>query len=265
MLPLFDTHCHLDFEAFDQDRDAVVERAQHAGVTAIMVPGTSREQQSAVNAVQAKYPDTLITGVGLHPYFIENHSMDDGDWLAQQLADKPQLVVGEIGLDATIDHADKQRQLFEQQLDLAAKFERPVILHHRKTLDEMVPMIKKVRDKLPDTGGIIHAFSGSMQQAESYVELGFKLGIGGTITYTRAQKTRAVVSELPLSALVLETDAPDMPLAGYQGQRNEPARCRKVFEVLLELRAEPESEVRSALWRNTEDCFKRFYPGIFNI
>ncbi|MEX1221461.1 MAG: TatD family hydrolase [Idiomarina sp.] len=263
MLPLFDTHCHLDFEVFDQDRDVVVARALHAGVQAIMIPGTSRRQQSAVQAVQAHFPKTVISGVGLHPYFIDSHSLDDCDWLAQQLAEKPQLVVGEIGLDATIDDPDKQRTLFTKQLDLAAQFARPVILHHRKTLDEMVPLLKRVRDNLPDTAGIIHAFSGSLQQAQSYVELGFKLGIGGTITYSRAQKTRAVVSELPLAALVLETDAPDMPLAGYQGQRNEPARCGKVLEVLLELRDEPESELRSALWRNTADCFKPFYPAIF--
>lgn len=263
MLPLFDTHCHLDFEVFDSDRDAVVERAEHAGVAAIMVPGTSRAQQSAVAAVQQRYPSQVITAAGLHPYFIAEHNTDDIDWLAQQLADNAELVVGEIGLDATIEAPEQQCKLLEQQLGLAAEYGRPVILHHRKTLDEMVPMIKRVRHKLPDTAGILHAFSGSMQQAESYLELGFKLGIGGTITYVRARKTRAVVSKLPLSALVLETDAPDMPLAGYQGQRNEPARCRKVLDVLLELRDESEHQLRTALWNNTKACFKPFYPAMF--
>lgn len=251
MLPLFDTHCHLDFDDFDADRVAVLERATAAGVARIMVPGTRAQNR-------IDFPPTAIEvehSFGLHPYFIEHHQSAHLQWLDEQLSLHPQAPVGEIGLDATCGEFARQRELYEAQLALAAEYQRGVILHHRKTQPELLQTIKKVRDRLPDCGGVIHAFSGSLEQAKQWVELGFKLGVGGTITYTRAQKTRAAIRAISLDALVLETDAPDMPVSGQQGQRNEPAYVSKVLASLVEIRDEDEATIRQHLWRSSCQLF----------
>lgn len=255
MSAVFDTHCHLDFAVFDMDRHDVMERARRAGVTQILVPGTQRRCQAKLMSLCAEHGGILRPAVGLHPYFINEHQSDDLAWMSQLLADNPGLPVGEIGLDKTCDNFAFQQQLFEEQVALAAHYERPVILHHRKTLDTMLPTLRRVAHKLPAVSGVVHAFSGSEQQARAYIELGFKLGVGGVITYARAKKTRATIQAMPLSALVLETDAPDMPLCGHQGERNEPAHCVDVLQSLYQLRAEPDDEVKSALWRNSLDLF----------
>lgn len=248
---LFDTHCHLDFKVFDEDREEVLQRAWQAGVRHLMVPGThahtwpSSEQLGAGSQVQ------IHRAVGLHPYFIERHKDVDVAWVEAQLRDDPKLLVGEIGLDRTCNEWEKQCSLFEQQLELAARYRRPVILHHRKTQSDLLAHLTSVLDGLPAIKGVLHAFSGSQQQAEDWIAKGFKLGVGGTITYERAKKTRAAIAAAPLAGLVLETDAPDMPLAGRQGQRNEPCRIAEVIRVLCELRKEPEEELRRVLWENS--------------
>ncbi|HET8816901.1 MAG TPA: TatD family hydrolase [Pseudidiomarina sp.] len=251
MLPLFDTHCHLDFDDFTADRAAVLERALHAGVEGIMVPGT--RAQAAL-----EFPSTAIEihrSFGLHPYFMEQHEKSDLQWLEEQLHRYAHAPVGEIGLDATCADFEAQQQFYQEQLALAARYQRSVILHHRKTQSELLAGIKKIRDQLPDCGGVIHAFSGSYEQAKQWIELGFKLGVGGTITYTRAQKTRTAIQSVELDALVLETDAPDMPIAGKQGQRNEPAYVAKVLASLVELREEDETTIRQRLWQSSCQLF----------
>jgi len=263
-MALVDTHCHLDFSDFDDDRDKVIAAAIAANVAAIMVPGTRRSHHAKCQALRQAYPNLLGLGAGLHPYFVTSHQPDDCDWLAQTIADDATLFVGEIGLDAVSGHFDKQRGLFEKQLEIAARYHRPVVLHHRKTLDDMIPMLKAVRADLPDVAGVVHAFSGSLQQAEQYIDLGFKLGVGGVISYQRAQKTRAAIAAVPLSSLVLETDAPDMPLSGWQGHRNEPAFCERTFEFLCELRCESRSELEQRLWATSVSCFATCCPTVFS-
>jgi TatD DNase family protein len=255
-MKLFDSHCHLDFDAFAPDRKDVIARAVNAGVRAIFVPGVSR-QQSVNNARSDdnQWPGdcagvTLLQGFGLHPYFIQQHHDDDLQWLAQQLESNPTAAVGEIGLDACCEDYAIQTRLFTAQVDLACEFQRPVVIHHRKTQPELLRKLKQARNKLPENPGVIHAFSGSKEQANAWIELGFMLGVGGTITYDRASKTRAAVAQAKLSHLLLETDAPDMPISGYQGQRNEPAHCSDVVRVLAELREESAEELAVATWNN---------------
>jgi len=253
-MELIDSHCHLDFQDFDTDRDEVLRHAVRAGVRHIVIPGV-RAATWADLLDLCRHRPNLFPALGLHPYFIHAHQTSDLDWLAAQLDAHPQAVVGEIGLDATCSDIHQQRMLFTAQVELACEYSRPVVVHHRKTQSELLQVLKKYRDKLPEIPGVIHAFSGSYEQAKAWADLGFKLGVGGTLTYERAQKTRAALTQIASNSLVLESDAPDMPLAGYQGQRNEPRRIREVLTVLASLRQEPETKLADVLWNNTCELF----------
>ncbi|WP_113907293.1 TatD family hydrolase [Aliidiomarina celeris] len=256
MLALFDSHCHLDFSVFDIDRANVIARAEGVGVKHFAVPGVTRAQWLTCSQIFRSMPQVTL-GFGLHPYFIAEHVPADLMHLCQTLKANPAAFVGEIGLDTTCAFPVLQQQLFSAQLNIAAQYQRPVVLHHRKSLDTMLAVVKNTKGL---RGGLVHAFSGSREQAQAWFNQGFKLGMGGVVTYPRAKKTRAVVTALPLEAFVLETDSPDMPLAGYQGQRNEPMRVAEVFRCFVELRQaafphETEREIAEALFRNSQSLF----------
>jgi len=257
---LYDTHCHLDFADVDDDRPAVIARARAQSVAGIAIPGTRRLQFAKLQSVAAQWPELISVGIGLHPYFIKEHHPDDLVWMNSELQRNAALWVGEIGLDRTIEEWSFQQDLFDSQLQLAQRWQRPVVLHHRQSLDLMLPAIRRILGARQDTptgiNGVVHAFSGSLQQAMAYIELGFKLGVGGVISYSRAQKTRATIAKVPLGSLVLETDAPAMPLAGLQGQRNEPAQIAAILDVLLTLRQEPADEVVKQLSQTSQQVFQ---------
>lgn len=231
-----DTHCHFDFPPFSGDEEASLQRAAQAGVGKIIVPATEAENFARVQALAEKY-QPLYAALGLHPGMLEKHSDVSLDQLQQALERHPAKVVavGEIGLDLFGDDPQFERQqwLLDEQLKLAM---------HLK------------RHDLPCTG-VVHGFSGSLQQAERFVQQGYKIGVGGTITYPRASKTRDVIAKLPLASLLLETDAPDMPLNGFQGQPNRPEQAARVFAVLCELRPEPADEIAEVLLNNTYTLF----------
>ena len=248
-MKFIDTHCHLDFSCFDADRAALISRLINKGIVAAVVPGVSADNWSAVLDLAANHA-MIYPALGIHPCFLEQTQKPDLDQLAVLIETNRNniVAVGECGLDFVVAGNDEQRErqhyFFEAQLSLAKQFELPVILHQRKSHDLILRALRKSR--LPQ-GGVIHAFSGSYQQAMQYIELGFKLGIGGTITYDRAMKTREVISKVPLDALVLETDAPDMPIYGRQGERNSPEYIGEVFAVLTLLRNESPSEIEQQL------------------
>ncbi|QMR46367.1 metal-dependent hydrolase [Citrobacter freundii] len=250
-----DTHCHFDFPPFTGDEPASIQRAIEAGVSRIIMPATEAANFFRVLALAQTYPP-LFAALGLHPIVIEHHDDDALDQLQQALEKRVQKVVavGEIGLDLYRDDPqfDKQERMLDAQLQLAKRYELPVILHSRRTHDKLAMHLK--RHALPRTG-VVHGFAGSLQQAERFVQLGYKIGVGGTITYPRASKTREVMARLPLGSLLLETDAPDMPLNGFQGQPNRPEQVTRVFEVLCELRPEPAEVIAEALYRNTTALF----------
>jgi len=249
---LYDTHCHIDFKVFNEDRELVLKQASEVGVERFMVPGVSAEQWPGLQQLVSQFSNWRFA-LGLHPWFIQQHSLNQLKELEQAL-DTPHerlQAVGEAGLDATCDNSELQRELFIEQLKLAKQHQLPVIIHHRKTLEITHPLIKQYG---PDSG-VIHAFSGSYEQAMKFVDCGYKLGVGGVITYSRAQKTRKAIAKVPLSALVLETDSPDMPVCGHQGQRNEPARMVNVLEALAELREIDEDPLCEALWKNSCELF----------
>ncbi len=250
-----DTHCHFDFPPFTGDERASIQRACEAGVEKIIVPATEAAHFPRVLALAARFP-SLYAALGLHPIVIERHADDDPDKLQQALAQQQNVVaVGEIGLDLYRDDPQfaRQERFLDAQLQLAKRYDLPVILHSRRTHDKLAMRFK--RQELPRTG-VVHGFAGSLQQAERFVRLGYKIGVGGTITYPRASKTRDVMARLPLDALLLETDAPDMPLKGFQGQPNRPEQAARVFDALCELRPEPAEVIADTLYRNTITLFR---------
>ena len=230
---LIDTHCHLDLEDFDPDRDLVLERAKKSGVKLFIVPAVARDSWHRLLKLCADDP-ALFPALGLHPLFTEQHSESDLADLRVLVTKEKPVAIGEIGLDFFNPSPDREKQLlyFEAQLKIAATNGLPVLLHVRKAHDQVLQLLRKY----PLVNGICHAFNGSLQQAHQYVALGFKLGFGGMLTYQRSTRLRRLAAELPLESLVLETDAPDMTVASHQHQRNSPEYLPEVLNVMAELK-----------------------------
>lgn len=250
---LIDTHCHFDVEEFDADRDAVAARTLTAGVDTVVVPGYVAAHWPRLFAVCARYPAPRLLPVpGLHPCYMATHTEDDLAALERCLAAHPDVVaVGEIGLDWFVaDGRDerlrrRQEDFFRAQLRLAAAAGKPVLLHVRKAHADVIRVLREERF---GEGGIVHAFSGGIEEARRYEKMGFRLGIGGPLTYDQSRRLREVVAAMPLEALVLETDAPDMtpqpcrePGAGRT--RNSPEFLPVVAQALATLKGVPLAQV----------------------
>ncbi|HEY9147733.1 MAG TPA: TatD family hydrolase [Gammaproteobacteria bacterium] len=251
-MDLFDTHCHLDVPEFAADRDAVLARTRAAGVSRLLVPAIAADGWDALCAFCRRH-EGLYPALGLHPIYTAQHRDEHLSQLRERLAAQRPLAIGEIGLDFFIPEPDRERQqlLFEAQLALAEEFQLPVLLHVRKAHDQVLQSLKKF--SLP--GGIAHAFNGSLQQAQQYLELGFHFGFGGMLTYQRSTKIRKLAAELPLSSIVLETDAPDMAPAAHHGERNSPEYLPEVLAALAEVRPEPPQELAAHTTANALKLF----------
>ena len=251
---LTDTHCHLDAAEFDADRDQVVARAKLAGIRRIIVPSVERANFGAVASLCRDYPE-CHPAYGIHPMVVDKAREEDLVTLREILARENAVAVGEIGLDRFVEERDDARQefFFVEQLKMAREFDLPVLLHVRRAVDPVLKQLRRVRV----VGGIAHAFNGSRQQADEFIKLGFKLGFGGAMTYPRALRIRALAAELPLEAIVLETDAPDIPPVWLAGSRNEPAEMEKILEVFAGLRKLSPAEVAVAVEKNVKDLFPR--------
>lgn len=251
---MIDSHCHFDFPVFDHDRIQQWQSARASGVTQLLMPGVEYSQWSRLEKLNQSNPEWHY-GLGFHPLFLERYQTHHMIELEKRLQAKPRgcVAVGEIGLDAVIDvDFELQLSVFEQQLALAAKYDLPVIIHHRKTHHHIIRLLKQYKLKRK---GCIHAFSGSHQDAENYVSLGYLLGVGGTITYPRGEKTRRSLCNVPLDYLMLETDAPTMPIYGFQGQRNQPDRLPHVVKALAQLMSYSDAKVVA----QTSENFKRLF------
>ena len=232
-MDLIETHCHLDVADFDSDRTEVLARTRACGVRRLVIP-----------AVDAAHWDSLLTlcrqqhglypALGLHPVYLEQHRPEDVEELETAIDRERPVAVGEIGLDFFLAGLDRERQqqLFEAQLAVARNADLPVILHARKSHDRVLAALRRIGVR----GGIAHAFNGSLQQAQLYLELGFKLGFGGTLTYPRSSRIRSLAKALPIEAMVLETDAPDMTVAAHRGERNSPEYLPDCLQALAEVR-----------------------------
>ncbi|CAI1951477.1 putative deoxyribonuclease YjjV [compost metagenome] len=250
-----DTHCHFDFPPFSGQERESLELAEQAGVRRIIVPTVTADRFVRVLKLARDYPP-LFAALGLHPLYIAEHHEPELEQLAGFLASRPPklVAVGEIGLDLYMENPqfERQQQVLTAQLKLAKQHDLPVILHSRRSHDQLAAMLR--RTEVPRRG-VVHGFAGSLSQAQAFIRLGYYIGVGGTISYERAQKTRNVMAQLPLTSLLLETDAPDMPLAGYQGQPNRPERAAEVFAALCQLRPESEEMIGAQLQQNTRELF----------
>jgi TatD DNase family protein len=237
---LIDTHCHLDITSFMEDFANLYARARKAGVHGMVLPGVDRDGWPRMLELCAQH-EGLFAAPGLHPLYMSLHHPQHLKELAGLTRTKTLYAIGEIGLDYFIKDYDAaaQQDLFEQQLKIAEEASLPILLHVRKAHDRV---LKTLRAKRFSQGGIVHAFTGSLQQASQYVGLGFGISFCGTITYDRARKVRAIAAKLPQQAIVVETDAPDIPLAGRRGKPNLPEYLPEVVNVLAEIRNEPPEE-----------------------
>ena len=251
---LTDTHVHLDLDEFAADLPEVLCRSQAVGVARWIVPAIRSAHWPRLATLHGEQPSAFYA-LGLHPWFVGDESELALERLAQLLRQRPTglVAVGECGLDGAIEMPQAQQlPWFERQIQLADECNLPLIVHARRCYNEVLALLSRYR---PRAGGVLHGFSGSLQQAQQFWALGFYLGIGGTITYERAQKTQRAVAGLPLEALLLETDGPSMPLAGYQGERNEPARLVEVLQQLAVLRQQPIETLTAGLEANVERLF----------
>lgn len=257
---LADTHCHIDMKDFDQDRDAVLERARKANVRRFLIPGVDLvSSQDAIRIAESN--EDVYAAVGIHPHDASrwNHAQREE---LRLLAHSPKVIaIGEIGLDyyRNISSQDAQRKAFYDQLDLAAELELPVILHNRDASGDLIEGILRRTEDLPDKlggrRGVLHAFSADMETALTAMEAGFYLGIAGPITYPKSENHRSLISKCPLERLILETDAPYLSPQPVRGQRNEPANIPLVAEEIALLFKVNIREVAERTSKNASNLF----------
>jgi len=261
-----DTHCHLDAPEFAKTLTEVIQAAVDKNVQAILLPavkaGDCQQVRELANQYGQQIPGLAYT-LGIHPLYTNQAQESDiailEQAITQSLSDPRFVGVGEIGLDYFVEGLDphKQEYFLNAQLDLAQQFQLPVILHVRRSQDAILKALR--RRKIP--GGIAHAFNGSFQQAEQFIELGFKLGFGGAATYGRALQIRRLLAELPLDSIITETDAPDIPPAWLREEHiafNEPAFLPRIARELASIRGINELEFASAVWRNAMQALPRW-------
>jgi TatD DNase family protein len=275
-----DTHTHLDAAEFDKDRDLISRRVRESGVVLCVIPAVARQNFETVRDLAYAQGDGYC--LGIHPLYVADAGEEDLPALEAKLSerrDDPRLVaVGEIGLDYFVPSLsqsplrEKQEAFYRRQLQLARAYDLPVVLHVRKSADRVLKYLREVAGPREQQQGcwrgIAHAFNGSEAQAAEFIRLGFKLGFGGAVTFERALQLRHLVRTLPLEALVLETDSPDMPphwiytpaaqrSAGQEQGRNSPAELPRIAECIASLRGMPTATLAEAVWQNTLNALPR--------
>ena len=249
---LIDSHCHFDDDRYDGRRESLRSAAADAGVERLVIPATTANRWDKIRELCA-HSAGLYPAYGLHPWFVEQHQAAHLRELDEWLDLERPVAVGECGLDFYRSRVDEdwQRRLFREQLQLAHNHRLPVIVHARKALDDVIALLRREAH----CGGVVHSFSGSLQQARQLHELGFRLGIAATVAYPRTRRLRAVVAEMPADALLLESDAPDQPGPGHRGEDNQPAFIVEHLRVMAELRDVDADELAAQLNRNAESLF----------
>jgi TatD DNase family protein len=250
---LIDTHCHLDAAEFNCRQTQLLLTAKTAGVARIVVPSVAVDNFAAIKNLCEQH-SACYPAYGIHPLYTANSGTEDLVVLRDYLAMPRTVAAGEIGLDFFIKGYDQARQeyYFIEQLKLAREFDLPVLLHSRRAIDTVLKYLRKIRVR----GGIAHAFSGSRQQADEFIKLGFKLGFGGAVTYLRATRLRGLAASLPLCDIVLETDAPDMPPEFVvHGEVNKPEYLLLIAQTIAQLRGIPLEDLALATTGNAQCVF----------
>ncbi|GAB3553482.1 TatD family hydrolase [Noviherbaspirillum agri] len=257
-----DTHCHLDASEFAGESDAIAERAARLGVSCIVIPAVERANFSAVQSLAAHHPNCAYA-LGIHPIYVPQADESDLSTLRAAVDDAMEdgrfVAIGEIGLDfflpelSEAPQREKQELFFSEQLKIARDYGLPVLLHVRRAQDTILKHLRRAGV----TGGIAHAFNGSFQQANAFIQLNFKLGLGGAMTFPRALQIRRLAAELPLDALVLETDAPDIAPAWLDRGRNTPEELPRIGQMLADLRGLPVEILAATTSRNARAVLPR--------
>lgn len=259
-MQFIDTHCHLDATEFGYTQDALVQEARSAGVPTIVIPSVENANFATVRNICAQHA-ACAPAFGIHPMYVHRAKPEDLDILREYLHQNKPVAVGEIGLDFFVDDFDQEKQefYFSAQLKLAREFDLPVLLHIRKAQDTILKHLRQQKVH----GGIAHAFNGSPQQAAEFIKLGFKLGFGGAMTYSRATKLRELARTLPLESIVLETDSPDMPPEFLpKGQPNRPSYLPRIAQTLADLRGMPLSEIARITTENALSVLPKLKQNI---
>ncbi|MCB1601598.1 MAG: TatD family hydrolase [Lysobacterales bacterium] len=249
---LIDSHCHLDAPEFDADRAAVLARARAAGVIAQIIPAVTAASFEPLAALTSAEAD-LHAAYGLHPMFLAEHVPEHLAAVRERLADGAAVAVGECGLDFFVEGLDPdlQRAYFVAQVELAREFQLPLVLHARRSVEEVIATLRRVGG----VSGVVHSYSGSEEQARQLWKMGFCLGVGGPVTFERAQRLRRLVATMPIEFLLLETDAPDQPDQWHRGQRNEPAHLPATAATIAQLRGVSAEEIAQATSANARRVF----------
>jgi len=251
-MQLIDSHCHLDVAEFSADLPETLARGRQHGVEAFVVPAIDYASWPGLQAMALRYPD-IKPAFGMHPMFLAGHLPEHlhalPDWLQ-----RPECVaVGECGLDFFVPGLDvaAQETIFIEHIKLAKLFNKPLIIHARKATERVIQLLKQ----FGPVHGVIHSYSGSLEQARQLTGMGFYLGIAGPITYPRSNRIRALVQDMPLECLLLETDAPDQPVFGEQGRRNEPMHLPKIAQAIADARNVPVEQIAA---QTTENALRLF-------
>jgi len=249
---LIDSHCHLDFEVFDNDRSDVLQRARDNNISDIVIPGTEKFFWDRIKQL-CKNHTQLHACYGLHPYWVSDHNKQDIEKLKEYIDSNRPVALGECGLDFRPQQADKKTQLyfFEAQLDIAESHQLPVVIHSVRATEAVIQTIKKFK-KLK---GMMHSYSGSQEQARQLIDLNFFISVGGSVTYDGAKNIKQVVKNIPLTSLLIETDAPDQPDKKNRGKRNEPAFIVHTVKVISEIRGESTDIIAEQTTINAKKLF----------
>jgi len=249
-----DSHCHLDFGCFSEQIETLLEQLNQAYITKLIIPATQASGWANIEQLSVRY-SPIYYSLGIHPHFLNSFQEQDLTKLVAKLStcSNKCIALGEIGLDKFAAADEKlQESVFLRQLAIAQQFGLPIILHCVKKQGRVLSLLNQQKFSC---GGVYHAFSGSADIANEFIKLGFKLGIGGVITYPNSTKTRETVAQLPVESLLLETDAPDMPLYNQQTAINTPLNIITIFDALSELRKEHKSQLATQLYINACNIF----------
>ncbi|MBP7272369.1 MAG: TatD family hydrolase [Saprospiraceae bacterium] len=253
-MTLIDTHAHLYSERFDDDRNGMVQRALATGVERMYLPNVDSQSIQGMLALEEAFPQHCFAMMGLHPCSVDANYKKELAIAEKWLADRPFCAVGEIGIDLYWDktHISEQKSAFITQIHWARELNIPFIIHSRESIDEIIKIVDAEQDG--NLRGIFHCFSGTVEQAYIIQQLGFLMGIGGVLTYKKADLPE-VVKQVPLTALVLETDAPYLPPTPHRGKRNESAYLTLIAEKLAEAKQTTIEEVAAVTTANALQLF----------